>query len=403
MPKPAPAKKAASAKKLAPASKSVAAKPAKSVKKAAPAKKSPAVAAKAAASSGAAAGLPTALGFRMPAEWAPQEAVWLSWPHNYESWPGQFRPVPYNFARIVAAITRFQPVRINAAKKLHARAMRLCERAEADMSRVTFYDHPTNDAWCRDHGPIFVKHAKTGEVALTDWAYNAWGGKYPPYDLDNEIPPSIGRKLKLQRFVNDMVLEGGSIDVNGEGALLTSEQCLLNKNRNPHLTKEQIEQNLRDYLGVTDIYWVGEGIVGDDTDGHIDDMTRFFKPDGFITCVEPNKKEKNHEILAENLARLKKFRTPAGKKFDIVELPMPRPFGFNRQRVPASYANFLIVNGGVLVPTFRQPGPDARALEIIQGCFPDRKVVGVDCYHLIWGLGTLHCISQQQPAAGVSA
>ncbi len=349
-----------------------------------------------------AAGLPAAFGFRMPAEWEPQEAVWLSWPHNYASWPGQFRPVPYNFARIVAAISRFEPVRINAAKKLHARAVRLCERAGAVMNRVTFHDHPTNDAWCRDHGPIFVKNPATGEVALTDWAYNAWGGKYPPYNLDNEIPPSIEKATGLRRFVNDMVLEGGSIDVNGDGLLLTSEQCLLNPNRNPHLTKEQIEQALKDYLGVQQILWLGEGIVGDDTDGHIDDMTRFFKTDGFITCVEPNKKDKNHEILAANLERLKKFRTPAGKKFDIVELPMPRPFGFNRQRVPASYANFLIVNGAVLVPTFRQPGPDARALEIIAGCFPGREVVGLDCYHLIWGLGTLHCISQQQPAPGVS-
>jgi len=347
-------------------------------------------------------GLPAAAGYSMPAEWEPQEAVWLSWPHNYASWPGRFRPVPYNFARIVAVISRFEPVRINAAKKLHARAARLCERAGADLARVTFFDHPTNDAWCRDHGPIFVKNPATGSVALTDWAYNAWGGKYPPYDLDNQIPPSIARITGLPRFVNDLVLEGGSIDVNGIGGLLTSEQCLLNPNRNPHLTKEQIEQNLRDYLGIDDFYWLGEGIVGDDTDGHIDDMTRFFKPDGFITCVEPNKKEKNHEILAANLARLKKFRTPAGKKFDIVELPMPRPFGFDRQRVPASYANFLIVNGGVLVPTFRQPGPDARAVAIVAGCFPGREVVGVDCYHLIWGLGTLHCISQQQPAAGAA-
>ena len=382
------AKKTASAQNSAPTPDPAAPKPAKKAAKTTAAKPGD---------------TPAALGFRMPAEWEPQEAIWLSWPHNYASWPGKFRPVPYNFANIVATISRFEPVRINAAKKLHSRARRLCERVEANLANISFYDHPTNDAWCRDHGPIFVKHAKTGEVALTDWAYNAWGGKYPPYDLDNEIPPSIENVTKQRRFVNDMVLEGGSIDVNGQGALLTSEQCLLNPNRNPHLTKEQIEQNLRDYLGVTDIYWVGEGIVGDDTDGHIDDMTRFFKPDGFITCVEPNKQEKNHEILAENLARLKKFRTPAGKKFDIVELPMPRPFGFNRQRVPASYANFLIVNGGVLVPTFRQPGPDARALESIQGCFPDRKVVGVDCYHLIWGLGTLHCISQQQPAAGVSA
>lgn len=387
--KPSPAKKPAPAPlKSAPAA------PAAKSTKPAKAAKAPKVAASAAPVT------PASLGFRMPAEWEPQEAVWLSWPHNYASWPAKFRPVPYNFAQIVSAITRFQPVRINAAKKLHARALRLCERADARLDRVKFYDHPTNDAWCRDHGPIFVKHTKTGEVALTDWAYNAWGDKYPPYDLDNEIPPSIEKATGLRRFVNDMVLEGGSIDVNGQGALLTSEQCLLNKNRNPHLTKEQIEQNLRDYLGVTDIYWVGEGIVGDDTDGHIDDMTRFFKPDGFITCVEPNKAEKNHPILAENLARLKKFRTPAGKKFDIVELPMPRPFGYKRQLVPASYANFLILNGAVLMPTFRQPGADARALNILAGCFPGREVVGVDCFHLIWGLGTLHCISQQQPAAG---
>lgn len=362
----------------------------------------PAVAKKKSASPSPSDGTPSELGFRMPAEWEPQEAVWLSWPHNYATWPGKFRPVPYNFARIVETISRFQPVRINAAKKLHARARRLCDRAGVRPDRVTFYDHPTNDAWCRDHGPIFVKHRKTGEVALTDWAYNAWGDKYPPYDLDNLIPPSIGTALNLRRFVRDMVLEGGSIDVNGQGALLTSEQCLLHPNRNPSLTKEQIELALRDYLGVTDFYWLGEGIVGDDTDGHIDDMTRFFKPDGFITCVEPNTKEKNHTILAENLERLKKFRTPSGKKFDIVELPMPRPFGYKRQRVPASYANFLIINGAVLVPTFRQPGPDARAVEIIGSCFPGREAIGVDCYHLIWGLGTLHCISQQQPAAGVS-
>ncbi|TAG32389.1 MAG: agmatine deiminase family protein [Verrucomicrobia bacterium] len=337
----------------------------------------------------------------MPAEWSPQEATWLSWPHNYKSWPGRFRPVPYAFARIVSVISRFQPVRINAAKKLHARARRLCERADANLANVTFYDHATNDAWCRDHGPIFVKNSISGEVALTDWAYNAWGGKYPPYDLDNEIPPSIARATGLRRFENDLVMEGGSIDVNGDGLLLTSEQCLLHPNRNPSRSRAQIEQALRDYLGATQLLWLGEGIVGDDTDGHIDDMSRFFKTDGIVTCVEPNAKDKNHAILAENLERLKSFRTKAGKKFELVELPMPRPFGFDRQRVPASYANFLVINGAVLVPTFRQPGPDARAVEIIAGCFPGREAIGVDCYHLIWGLGTLHCISQQQPAAGI--
>jgi agmatine deiminase len=341
---------------------------------------------------------PAALGFRMPAEWEPQAALWLSWPHNLATWPGQFRPIPGVFAGIVAQISRFEPVRINCAAALQPRAKRLCEQAGADMTRVTFYNHPTNDAWCRDHGPIFVKNDRSGEVAVTDWVHNAWGGKYPPYDLDNKIPPSIATKLGMRRFENDMVLEGGSIDVNGQGLLLTSEQCLLNKNRNPHLFREEIERNLQDYLGVTKVLWVGEGIIGDDTDGHIDDITRFYKPDGFVTVVEPNRRDPNHKLLEENLERLKGFRTPKGKKFDIVKLPMPKPFGFRGQQVPASYANFLIINGAVLVPQFRQKKRDAEVCEILGGCFPGREIIPVDCYQLIWGLGTLHCISQQQPA-----
>ncbi|MDO8545125.1 MAG: agmatine deiminase family protein [Opitutaceae bacterium] len=342
--------------------------------------------------------MPRALGFRFPAEWEPQQAVWLSWPHKRASWPGQFRAIPFTFARIVSAISRFEEVRINAAAALQPRAKRLCAAAGADMARVRFYNHPTNDAWCRDHGPIFIKNDRSGEAALTDWRYNAWGGKYPPYDLDNQIPALIAATLKVRRFENDMVLEGGSIDVNGEGLLLTSEQCLLNQNRNPELSRGQIEQNLRDYLGVNTILWVGEGIVGDDTDGHIDDLTRFFKPDGFITCVESNRRDANHKILEANLERLRGFRTAAGKKFDLVALPMPKPFGFQNQRVPASYANFLIINGAVMVPTFRQKKRDADACGIIGGCFPGRQIIPIDCYELIWGLGTLHCISQQQPA-----
>ncbi|MFA6287975.1 MAG: agmatine deiminase family protein [Opitutaceae bacterium] len=341
---------------------------------------------------------PGALGFRMPAEWAPQTAIWLSWPHKHASWPGQFRPIPYVFAGIVAQISRFEEVRINIAQPLQKRAWSLITKAGADLTKVTFYDHPTNDAWCRDHGPIFVKNKKSGELAVTDWVHTAWGGKYPPYDLDNTIPPLVAKKLKLRRFENDMVLEGGSIEVNGEGLLLTSEQCLLNKNRNPHLTREQIEQNLKDYLGIKQVLWVGDGIIGDDTDGHIDDITRFYKPDGFITVVEPNKRDPNHAILKENSARLAAFRTPKGKKFDVVELPMPKPFAFQGQTVPASYANFLIINGAVLVPNFRQKKRDAEANDLIASCFPDREIIPIDCYHLIWGLGTLHCISQQQPA-----
>lgn len=355
-----------------------------------PAKRSPQVQ--------AATAVPSALGFRMPAEWEPQTAVWLSWPHKRASWPGRFRPIPKVFARIVAEISRRQLVRINAATALQPAAKRLCAAAGADMRQVRFHNHPTDDAWCRDHGPIFIRNDSTGEVALTDWAYNAWGDKYPPYAKDNQIPPRIGRLLKLRRFENTMVLEGGSIDVNGRGLLLTSEQCLLHPNRNPHLDRAAIEANLRDFLGVKRVLWVGEGIVGDDTDGHIDDMTRFIREDAFVTCVEPNSRDRNHAILQENLERLRSMRTPEGRAFEIIELPMPRPMAFERQRVPASYANFLIINGAVLLPTFRQPKRDAQAAEILGHCFPGREIVAIDCHDLIWGLGTLHCISQQQPA-----
>ncbi len=341
---------------------------------------------------------PAALGFRMPAEWEPQAALWLSWPHNLKTWPGQFRPIPNVFAGIAAQISRFEPVCINCSARLQPRARRLCAQAGADMTRVTFYTHPTNDAWCRDHGPIFVKNDKTGETAVTDWVYNAWGGKYPPYDLDNKIPGRIARKLKMRRFENNMVLEGGSIDVNGRGLLLTSEQCLLNRNRNPQLTRAQIEQQLKDYLGITAVLWMGEGITGDDTDGHIDDITRFYKPGGFVTAVEPDRQDPNHKPLEENLERLESFRTPAGKRFEIATLPMPEPSGFRGRLVPASYVNFLIINGAVLVPQFRQKKRDAEACEILGGCFKGREIIPIDCFHLIWGLGTLHCLSQQQPA-----
>jgi agmatine deiminase len=341
---------------------------------------------------------PAALGFRMPAEWEPQVAVWLSWPHNLATWPGHFRPIPAKFAEIVAHISRYEEVRINVAEPLQQRAWSLIAKAKAVLSRVTLYDHPTNDAWCRDHGPLFVKNDQTGEVALTDWEHNAWGGKYPPFDLDNTVPPNIAAALGFRRFEKKMIMEGGSLDVNGAGLLLTTESCLLNQNRNPTMSKTAIERALRDYLGVHTIYWLGDGIVGDDTDGHIDDMTRFFSADGIVTATESNKKDKNYPILRENLARLQALRTPAGKTFTIVELPMPKPVFFEGQQLPASYANFLVINGAVLLPTFQQPKRDAEAAEVLAACFPGRTIIPIDCLELVWGLGTLHCISQQQPA-----
>lgn len=341
---------------------------------------------------------PASLGFRMPAEWESQAAIWLSWPHRQKTWPRNYAPIPAKFAEIAATISRYEPVRFNIAKSLHATAHRLLKQAKADLSRIEIFAHTTDDAWCRDHGPIFVKNDRTGEIALTDWQFNAWGGKYPKFKADNAIPGEIAEKLKLRRFQHPMVLEGGSVEVNGEGLLLTTEACLLNKNRNPHLKREQIEQALRDFLGVHTIYWLGNGIEGDDTDGHVDDLSRFFRADGIITAVESNSRDVNYRALSENLERLKSLRTPNGKKFKLVELPMPRACYRDEQRLPATYANYLVLNGAVLMPTFRQPKRDVEAAEILATCFPGREIVPVDCLDLVLGRGTLHCISQQQPA-----
>jgi len=341
---------------------------------------------------------PASLGFRMPAEWEPQAAIWLSWPHRRKTWPRSFRPIPAKFAEIAATISRYEPVRLNVEKSLQAGVRRLLKAARAELSRVEIFDHATDDAWCRDHGPIFVKHDRTGEVALTDWQFNAWGGKYPKFNNDNQIPAEIAGALKLRRFKNEMVLEGGSIDVNGAGLLLTTEACLLNKNRNPGLTRVQIERALRDSLNVQTIYWLGDGIAGDDTDGHVDDLSRFFGAASIVTAVEKNSRDVNYRALHDNLERLKSLRTPAGKKFKLVELPMPRPCYRDAQRLPATYANFLVLNGAVLMPTFRQPKRDREAAEVIAACFPGREVVPIDCLDLVIGRGTLHCISQQQPA-----
>jgi agmatine deiminase len=342
---------------------------------------------------------PAALGFRMPAEWERQEAVWLSWPHRRATWPGVFERIPAKFAEIAALISRRERVRINVSAARRRRARALVAAAGADMGNVEFYAHPTNDAWCRDHGPIFVRSDATGEVAVTDWKYNAWGGKYRPFGDDNRIPARVARALGMRRFPSAMVLEGGSIDVNGSGLLLTTEACLLNRNRNPGLGRARIEAGLRERLGASAVLWLGAGIVGDDTDGHVDDLTRFFREDGLVTAVEADGRDANHRALSENLERLRSMRTPSGGRFRIVELPMPGPCIHRGMRLPASYSNFLIINGAVLMPAFRQPRSDAAAAGILAGCFPGRDIVPVDCLELVVGLGTLHCISQQQPAS----
>lgn len=342
---------------------------------------------------------PTELGYRMPAEWEPQEAVWLSWPHNRESWPGAFDPVPGIFVEIARHIAEGQLVRINVAgEAMQAAVAALLRNAGVRIENVRFHLNPTNDAWVRDHGPIYVVRERNGhrERALTDWGYNAWGGKYPPFELDDAVPKRIAEEFGETRFDGGMILEGGSIDVNGEGTLLTTTSCLLNPNRNPALTQSEIEQRLMQFLGVTHVLWLGEGIEGDDTDGHIDDITRFVGPTQVVTVIEDRTEDSNHAPLQENYERLREMTDQQGRPLEVVTLPMPDPLSVDGQRVPASYANFLIINDKVLVPTYRC-SHDQDAISTLRSVFPGRDVVGIDCTHLVWGLGAIHCVTQQQP------
>jgi agmatine deiminase len=338
---------------------------------------------------------PREQGYRMPAEWEPHQATWVSWPHKEASWPGKIETIKPVFARMVADISRSETVHVNVNDdRMEAEARRLLTEL-GPLGEVVFHRLPTNDAWCRDHGAIFVKRDQAPALCALDWKYNAWGDKYPPYDLDNRVPAGMAEFLRAPRVEIPWVLEGGSIDVNGEGVLLTTEACLLNPNRNPELSKSQIEQLLQDHLGVEQILWLGDGIVGDDTDGHIDDITRFVNPRTVITAIEPNAEDENHEPLQENLERLKSVRIN-GWPLNIVELPMPRPVEYEDQRLPASYANFYIANTVVLLPCYGGP-QDREAQEILQSLFPDRRVLGIDCTDLIWGLGAFHCLTQQVP------
>jgi agmatine deiminase len=339
------------------------------------------------------------LGLRMPAEWEPQSSVWFSWPHNTDTWPmdGKYQNMIKQYCFLIGTLAQYQLVNINVSDNELERIAKsqLLENGFVDYTNIRFHHHPTNDAWCRDHGPIFVKD-KNNQKIILDWEYNAWGGKYPPFDDDNKIPKLIANKLNLPFLSPGIVLEGGSIEVNGKGTLLTTKSCLLNKNRNPLLSMEEIENYLKIYLGVTNILWLEDGVEGDDTDGHIDDLTRFVNPTTLVTVVERNEKDENYDILQNNLKQLKNFKDQDGNPFTIIELPMPLPLEVDGVRLPASYANFLITNKVVLVPTFNDPN-DETALTILQNQFTDRKVIGVPSQHIVWGLGTIHCLSQQEP------
>ena len=349
---------------------------------------------------------PAALGYRMPAEWEPHAATWLSWPRRDGiSFPESFDRVLPALRAMVKALVESEQVFISVFNGAHE-AEALSVLRGLPMERITFYRIPTNEPWCRDHGPIFLTRdrdpksangrIRRGELAVADWDYNAWGNKYPPFDLDEVVPTRVAEILGVPVFYPRMILEGGSIEVNGAGALLTTESCLLNKNRNPNLSRDQIERCLRDYLGVTNILWLGDGIAGDDTDGHIDDLARFVSERTVVTVVEEHRDDENYEPLQKNLARLREMKI-GENNLEVVTLPMPKKMVREGLRLPASYANFYIANTCVLVPTFADSS-DEVALSILRDCFPNRRVIGIDCRELIWGLGTFHCLTQQQPS-----
>lgn len=337
-------------------------------------------------------------GYFFPAEFAKHEATWLSWPHKEASWPGKIDSVYPNYSLFVKYLALSEKVRINVANEaMKVFATQHLGNAGVNMQQVEFFMHPTNDAWCRDHGPAFlVNPGAAVKKVIVDWNYNAWGNKYPPYDLDDVIPTLIGNRFNIPVYHPGIVMEGGSVEFNGKGTLITSTACLLNKNRNPNLNQGEIENYLYHYYGVEQVLWVDEGIVGDDTDGHIDDTVRFVNGDTVITAVEENKADENYALLQANLKQLKAMRLLNGKQLNIIELPMPDEIIYEDQRLPGSYANFYISNGHVIVPTFRSD-KDEKALQIISSCFPGRETVGIDSTDIIWGLGSFHCLSQQEP------
>ncbi|MGQ0732974.1 MAG: agmatine deiminase family protein [Acidobacteriota bacterium] len=340
-------------------------------------------------------------GYTFPAEWTRHAGTWISWPRPEGiSFPGRYQECIDNVVEVIRAISRFEPVHLNVPNidyELIVRA-RLAVR-KVPTRRIRFHHIPTNECWTRDHGPAFVVRSQRGrsEAAVVDWGYNAWGGKYPPFDSDDLVPTRVGEALSLPVFSPGIVMEGGAIDVNGAGTLMTTRSCLLNRNRNPGRPKAELERYLKAYYGQRHVIWLGDGIAGDDTDGHIDDLARFVDTRTIVIGMEHDVRDPNFKVLEENRRRLERMRDQDGRPFEVVELPMPRPLVYANQRLPATYVNFYFVNGAVLVPTFGQASRDDRALAILRRLMPSREVVGVNCRALAWGLGAIHCLTQQQP------
>ena len=345
---------------------------------------------------------PASLGYSFPAEWEKHRATWFSWPRPEGiSFPDKYHTVPENLARIFKEIAPRERVEINVPNGNYERIVKeqLTEHG-CPLKNIFFHHIKTDESWCRDHGPAFVQRKNRNgkkETAIVDWGFNAWGGKYPPYDNDDNVPTRIAEEFGLPIFYPGIIMEGGAVEFNGEGTILTTTQCLLNKNRNPSLSKSEIEGFLKAFYGQKQVLWLGEGIAGDDTDGHVDDLARFINSTTIVVGVEEDSKDENYEILLDNLKRVRKLKDQDGKPFNIIEIPMPGVVEFDKQRLPATYVNFYFCNGALLVPTFRNKRNDKKALNILQEALPERKVIGIDCVELIWGLGAIHCLSQQQP------
>jgi agmatine deiminase len=343
---------------------------------------------------------PSELGYSFPPEWAPHEATWLSWPRPEGiSFPDKYHTVPENLARIIRHIASREAVHINVPNGNYQFivAEQLREHG-CSLRDVHFHHIKTNENWCRDHGPAFVVNRR-GCMAIVDWDFNAWGGKYPPYDDDDAVPTRVAEELHLPLFYPGIVMEGGAVDFNGAGTVLTTTDCLLNKNRNARMSKTRVERYLKNYYGQKKVCWLTGGIAGDDTDGHVDDLARFINPTTLVTAVEDDPKDENFHVLKDNVRRMAELRDQDGRPFKIVRLPMPGFVEHAGQRLPATYVNFYFVNGALLVPTYGHRKNDRRAIEILQEHLPDHRVIGVDCSALIWGLGAIHCLTQQQPKA----
>ncbi len=348
---------------------------------------------------------PLSLGYTFPAEWEPHTGTWFSWPRPEGiSFPDKYETVPENLARIFREIARREQVHVNVPNGNYQRIVqRQLKQHGCSLRNIFFHHIKTNECWCRDHGPAFVvKRAPGGgqRAAIVDWGFNAWGGKYPPFDDDDAVPTLVAQELKLPVFYPKIVMEGGAVDFNGAGTVLTTTDCLLNRNRNPGLTRRQIERYLKDYYGQQHVCWLTGGIEGDDTDGHIDDLARFIGPNKIVIGIESDPKDANYRPLKSARRQLERLRDQAGRPFEIVEIPMPGVVEHDGQRLPATYVNFYFANGALLVPTYRNRKNDRRAMEILQQHLPRRRVIGIDCVELIWGLGAIHCLSQQQPAVG---